>query len=340
VSSQQIIVRPFQTGDEAGLLSLFNEVFAGDDPNYQPRTAEQWKWEFVDNPAGTQVVVGQEPGGRLIAQYACLPARVHLAGEDVCCGQGIDSVVHKDYRRGLKKEGAFLKVARYYFEHYGKPEVNSFGYGFPNEKAFRIGVRMLDYVPIAAPVSAVYRNLFNHQHDDDVSAGACAEGVIVPLERFDARMDALWGRLRPSLLMAIQRTSTYLNWRYTDCPGIDYQSFGLIDGTGELRAALVTRANWMGPPILALTEILADGHDRPAVARLLAHAVKLARESGQPRIESWIPPTNSLYDLMLGQGFSAEDSPANLCIKIYDPKIDPDWVRANWFYTIGDSDVF
>lgn len=340
MSSPQITVRPFQPGDEVGLLTLFNGVFAEDDPSYRARTAEQWKWEFLDNPAGTQVVVGQEESGRMVAQYACLPARVHLKGEDVCCGQGIDSVVHKDYRRGLKREGPFLRVARYYFEHYGKPEVNAFGYGFPNKKAYRIGVRMLQYVPIAAPVGAVFRNLFNHKNDDDVGVSACTEGEIVSLERFDERVDALWGRLRPSMPMAIQRTSTYLNWRYTDCPGVDYKSFGLTDDSGELRAVWVTRANWMGPPILALTEVMVDSRDVPAVGKLLAHTVKLARDTGQPRIECWIPPTSQLYDQMLGQGFSVENSYANLCIKIYDPTLDPAWVRANWFYTIGDSDVF
>ena len=340
MSSQQITVRPFQPGDEERLLVLFNEVFGEDDASYKARTPEQWKWEFVDNPAGTQVVVGVEPSGRMIAQYACLPARVHLRGADVCCGQGIDSVVHKDYRRGLKREGAFLKVARYYFEHFGRKEVNAFGYGFPNKKAYRIGVRMLNYVPIAAPVKTLFRNLFNYKRDDEVAERADKSGEIIELSHFDDRVDALWERLRPELPMAIQRTSTYLNWRYRDCPGVPYQSFGLTDESGGLRAVWVTRANWMGPPILAVAELMLANKDRGAIARALAHSVQLARSTGQPRVELWIPPTSPIYDSVLGQGFSVENSYANLCIKIYDESLDASWARGNWFYTIGDSDVF
>ena len=141
MSSEQIEIRPYRSGDEEGVLELFNEVFGEDDSGYRDRGLAHWKWEFVDNPAGTQVVLGFEPSGKVIAQYACLPARVNLEGRDVCCGQGVDSVVRKDYRRGLKREGAFLKVARYYFEHYGISAVNAFGYGFPNKKAYRIGVK-------------------------------------------------------------------------------------------------------------------------------------------------------------------------------------------------------
>jgi len=340
VSSQEITVRPFQPGDEEGLLVLFNEVFGEDNARHKARTREQWKWEFLDNPAGTQVVVGVEPSGRMVAQYACLPARVNLRGEDVCCGQGIDSVVHRDYRRGLKREGAFLKVARYYFEHFGRKEINAFGYGFPNKKAYRIGVRMLDYVPVAAPVKALYRNLFNYKRDDEVGEGAATEGEILELSRFDERVDLLWERLRPDLKMAIQRTSTYLNWRYSDCPSVNYLSFGLTDESGGLRAVWVTRANWMGPPILAVTELIVGNKDRGAIARALAHCVGLARSTGQPRVELWIPPTSPIYDCVLGQGFQVENSYANLCIKIYDESLGASWARANWFYTIGDSDVF
>lgn len=339
MSSQEIIVRPYQEGDEDGILTLFNEVFGEDDSEYSQRSLRHWKWEFLDNPAGTQVVLGIEPGGRIIAQYACLPALVNLDGREVCCGQGIDSVVHRDYRRGLKREGAFLKTAKYYFEHYGVPEVNAFGYGFPNKKAYRLGVRMLNYVPIAAPVKTLYRNLFNFKTDDEVGVGATTEGEIVSLDRFDSRVDALWARLEPGLPMTIRRNTRYLNWRYSDCPSIDYQLFGLTDGA-DLRAIWVLRKNWMGPPILGVTELLLDPKDTPALSRILAQIVKLARDSGQPRVETWVPPTHPLYDAIQARGFRLEDSHFNLCIVPYDPNLEASWARANWYYTIGDSDVF
>ena len=341
MTSHEISVRPYQEGDEEGILELFNDVFGEDDPGYRQRSAAHWRWEFLDNPAGTQVVLGIEPGGRIIAQYACLPARVHLRGDDVCCGQGIDSVVHRDYRRGLKREGAFLKVARYYFEHYGVPEVNAFGYGFPNKKAYRIGVRMLDYVPIAAPVATLARNLFNFKDDAGVNPGDAIQGAeVVEVPRFGEEQDALWSRLSAHTDMTIRRDATYLNWRYVDCPSVDYRAYALVESSGAWRASWVTRPNWMGPPILAITELMLEPKDTPALTTLLAHVVGVARQTAQPRVETWIPPTSPLYDATLARGFSSEKSPFNLCIKIYDESIDPAWARAHWFYTIGDSDVF
>jgi len=340
LSTTDIEVRPYQPGDEDGILTLFNEVFGEDDKTYRARGLAHWKWEFLENPAGTQVVLGIEDTGRVIAQYACLPARVILDGEDVCCGQGIDSVVHKDYRRGLKREGAFLKTARYYFDHYGVPEVNAFGYGFPNKKAYRLGVKLLDYKPIAAPVQTLARNLFNFKTDDEVEVGADQVGAISEVSSFGAEADALWDRHKDGFSMAIRRDARYLNWRYTDCPSFDYRTFVLTNPDGSWRGAVVTRANWMGPPILAVCELLIDPADTAAIARLLGHIVRLARETSQPRVELWVPPTSALYDTILERGFKTEDSPFNLCLKPYIPKLTASWARANWYYTIGDSDVF
>jgi hypothetical protein len=57
LSERAYTVRPWRPGDEAGILALFNSVFGEGDPNFQPRTPEQWRWLYRDNPAGSQIVV-------------------------------------------------------------------------------------------------------------------------------------------------------------------------------------------------------------------------------------------------------------------------------------------
>jgi hypothetical protein len=264
---------------------------------------------------------------------------VHLRGADVCCGQGVDSVVHADYRRGLRKDGAFLRTARYYFEQFGIPSVNAFGYGFPNDKAYRVGVKLLKYIPVAAPVTTLARNLFDSSDDTAVGAGATTEGEIVELPRCDARVNRLWKRLEPDLPMAIRRDSVYLDWRYVDCPVGDYKLFGLTVGD-ELRALCVVRPDWTGPPILAVSEWLVEPRDHGAAARLMAHVVAHARATGQQRVEIWLPPWHPQHPFLSGHGFFNEASPFNLCVKLYLPDLTQEWVAENWYWSIGDADVF
>ena len=346
MSAADLEIRPYRPGDEAGILALFNSVFAEDDPGYHARAAAAWRWEFLENPAGTQVVLGVEPGGRIVAQYACLPARVNLRGRDVCCGQGVDSVVAEEYRRGLRKDGAFLRTARFYFEHFGRPEHNAFGYGFPNTQAYRVGVKLLGYTQVHAPLITCARNLFDTTDDAMVGRGARQAGRIVELPAFDARVDRLWARLAPELPMAIRRDATYLGWRYTANPSADYTVFGLTaggegePGGDELVALAVLRPDWTGPPILAVCEWMLGRDDEAAAARLMAHVVAHARASGQQRVELWLPPWHPQRAALEARGFLTEPSPCNLCIVIYEPDLDLEWVRSNWYFTIGDSDIF
>jgi Acetyltransferase (GNAT) domain len=339
-SIDDVEIRDFRPGDGAGIVALLNEVFSDGDDRFEPRTVAHWEWVYEQNPAGRQIIVAQDPGGRIVGHYACIPYKTVVRGEETLCGQGVDSMVAVDYRRGLKTEGLFVKTARRYFEKYGVPEQNAYGYGFPNRKAFRIGVRVLNYVPVHSPVPTIARNLFDKPDDRDVESGSDTVGEVLPIERFGEDADELWRRLRPEIEMGTVRDAAFLNWRYIDCPFAPHGAFGLFDAGGALRGAYVSRADWTGPPILALSEFLVPGGDPDAAVRLLAHAVRHARETGQQRVEVWLPPTHALFGVVTSHGFVPEESPFHLCIKIYDPSLQPDWVRSNWYFSIGDTDVF
>ena len=341
VPSEELVVRAYREGDAQKILDLFNEVFAEGDADFHARSMDIWRWEFLDNPAGMQVVVAEEPGsGRIVAQYACLPARAHLRGRIVSIGQGIDSIVHREYRRGLKRQGAFLRTAQYYFDHFGVPARNAWGYGFPNQRAYGIGVKLLKYVPIAAPVPTLFRNLFQHAHDAEVGAGRAHDGEIVEVQRFDARADRFWTRLATAYPMAIRRDAAYLNWRYLDNPLARYVAFAFVERGGEYRGIAIVRPHWTGPPILAVQEWFVDPHAPEVTGALLAHVTRFARATGQHRIELWVPEAHPQFRAVRDNGFGVEPSLFNLCIKIYEPTLDVEWVKANWYWTIGDSDVF
>jgi hypothetical protein len=61
-----------------------------------------------------------------------------------------------------------------------------------------------------------------------------------PVERFDARHDALWRRVAPSLGCAVVRDASYLNWKYRQQPGHQFHAVDLLE-QGELRGVAV----WM-----------------------------------------------------------------------------------------------
>ncbi len=339
MSTTTYTVRQYRPGDEHGILRLFNQVFGEDDPSFRPRTLEQWHWEFRDNPAGMQIIVAEDAGGRIVAHYACLPARTQLKDEQVLTGQGVDSMVHPDSRRGLKKEGPFLQVARAYLETFGNERVCAFGFGFPNEKAFRVGVRRIGYVPVVPSLPTLFRNFFSDSDDETVGRKFQGAREVREVTAFEASADQLWKRVRAAFPVALLRDSLYLNWRYARCARGRYRLFEVCDD-GRLAAVFVTRALWQGLPILALADYLGDPRDEASFALALRQALRCARDEKQVRVEAWFPRSHPFFEQALEAGFKTEPSQANLCVMLFRKDLELDWLARNWFFTIGDSDLF
>ncbi|MFH1998966.1 MAG: hypothetical protein ABIK28_04750 [Planctomycetota bacterium] len=334
-------IRQYCPGDEIEILKTFNNVFAADHPHYSPRTQEQWNWEFRDNPAGNQIVLAFDEEGRVICQYCCLPYFVNVRNEKVVSGLGVDSFVDPSFRQGLKKEGVFLRVARHYFKEIAVPHITAFGYGFPNDKAYRIGVKMLKYHEIRKPQTTIFRNLWEYANDDDVGGTAAVSGGvrIEEIEKFDARFDDFWSHLMPSFPMAGWRDAEYLNWRYKGCHWIPYRAFAAFDAGGTVRGFCVVRPDWQSHPMLAVTEILTDPGDDGTFAELLRHITRFARENRQQRIEFWFAETSKPFAMACRMGFKTEPSPFNLVGRFYRDDLDLDYARENWYYTLGDMDI-
>ncbi|MBK9387495.1 MAG: GNAT family N-acetyltransferase [Planctomycetes bacterium] len=342
---ERVRIRFYEPGDEEGILALFNAVFAEDDPGYRPRSMAHWRWQFGSCPAGRQIVVAEEiDTGRIVAQYACVPYHVTYRGRRGIAGQGVDVLVASEYRRGLKRTGLFLRTAERYFATWGIAGANFYGYGFPNQKAFRIGVKRMGYLPVFSPLETSYRNLFQCADDDAVDAADPGGFELRPIEALEGQsaeqVDRLWARIEPEIGLGIVRDARYLRWRYLECPAAPYRVRGLFDAAGELRGVVALRPDWQGPPILALAELLVPAADRGALGALLSLVCREARASGQQRLELWLPPWHPHFEAVRGMGFSQEPCYFHLCLKVYEPGLEEAWAREHWYFSIGDSDIY
>ena len=137
-------IREYRSGDERTLLETFNLVFGRKDPAFRDRTLDEWRWGFLDNPAGWRIYVALA-NGRVVAQFAGTPMRVVVDGTDRTFVHCVDSMSHPDHRKGLKRPGLFVNVANAYFDAYGGEERDWVHFGLPIEEAARIGDRFLEY---------------------------------------------------------------------------------------------------------------------------------------------------------------------------------------------------
>lgn len=340
MSESNYEIRPYLPGDEAGLIELWNAVFGEGAADFAPRTLAQWRWLWAENPMGRQIMVAAAESGQLIAHYGAIPARIQIGTEVHVSAQMIDSMVHPEWRRGLQREGVFLKTARTFFEKWGHLPENGVHYGFPNKRVYPIGRRYLKYSSFIEPVPVVHRNFFEDGDDDAVGRAHADAAEAVAIERFGPELNELWERLAPAYPFAHVRDLAYLRWRYDGCPWLPYRRFLIRGRGGELRGYFVLREKWQNLPILALTDLFVAPDDAAAVAVALRAATRHARATGHARIEGWLPERHPTFAHALAAGFRTEPGLYVMCMNLFVPTLSREQALAQCYYTIGDSDVW
>ncbi|MHC4844968.1 MAG: hypothetical protein ACYTCU_02290 [Planctomycetota bacterium] len=336
-------VRPYEPGDEEGLLALFNRVFAEGNPSFEPRTLETWRAIYLDNPAGMQTFVGLDVDSNIVANYSSIPAACSLRGERRMCTQAVDSCVSRAWRGSLRKNSLFVTIAREFIEHFSTPGRDPFDeymYGLPNEQAYPIGTRIVGYKPVLVPFPALVRET-DMAWLDGLEAEAEAGGVRVDEVDIAAPAEAaaLFERSLDEVDLGLWRDEAYLAWRYAPRAGVSYGALAARRGD-ELVGWVPFRLGWMGQPIVPLMDWIGGGDDRAALAGLLAAAGRICRDGGGQRLETWLTPAARHHATLSALGMASEDTNFNLCIMTFSSDFDLAWAKAHWFFTMGDTDIF
>lgn len=172
--------------------------------------------------------------------------------------------------------------------------------------------------------------------------GPLPPGQTRTLHRFDDEYDALWRRASADYRNCVERTSTYMNWRYVDCPTSHPIIRGWCDDTGALRAVAVATPRVQlddhGEPCGRIGEILefvADALDEQAAIRLLEEMIlPLARAGvGSIRCAALDPRLHSALQHCGFERRATDDQRLAISLAA-EPGLEGDWI-----FSRGDGDA-
>lgn len=322
---ERYLIRELQEGDEDSLLRTFAEVFGA------KRTREEWRWAFQHNPAGSRVFVALT-GGKVVAQYAALPTRVWSDGEEYGFSQIVDSMVHPEHRKGLKRPGLFVRTGEAFFEHFGDVRRDIVFHGWPTAENWRIGERFLGYER-AATQMLLTRPVEPHF---DVLPADCVELT----GRFDHEVQWLYERCCSAWGASTIRDAGYMNWRYVDKPNADYVCIGVRGEQDVLRGLCVFGVReWGGEQVALVLDWLVPA-DEPEVAEALLVALDVgARERGATQTTLMVPFSSPWFSALQREGYHVQRSPYDHIVRSFHPRFDADFLREHWWVQLGDSDL-
>lgn len=325
-------VRAYQPGDEQPILALFQHVFR------QPRQMAHWQWKFVANPAGQQISLAVATGGRIIGQFAGLPARAVTPAASFVLSQGVDHMVDPEFQ----KQGVFAALTRHFAASFLPPARDVVFYSYPLAHKHSIDQR-ISAAELVHPVRALGWDLARSEPWRSAGQGSWQSWRhrVVRVPRFGAGVERLWAELRGEIGVAIVRDDHYLNWRYTDRPDVDYILLQLESRiTGRVRGVAVLRFGWFDEPIAPLLELLVPARDETALRLLLGACHDLARQQGLGSTRLWMPRGTALHPALIALGYAEEETPF-LLTQVADPDSGRTAaMRARWSYAMGDSDIY
>ncbi len=220
----------------AELKRLFEESF---DTEFDQ---EQWHWKYQKGN-GRCVVARAEPGGNIVSHYGGAPREILYFGQPNVAIQVCDVMVLPEIRRHYGKRSLFFKTAATFLEReIGNTVRQLLGFGFPNQKAMNIALRLGLYEKTDDFLELVFQAL-----DESVSTLQVEVANLKDQQQSDA-IDELWQQMATAFgdgIIGI-RDSNYLKYRYFQHPFYQrglYHPYFVCDKAGQIRAFFVLKAH-------------------------------------------------------------------------------------------------
>ncbi|MFK7742494.1 MAG: GNAT family N-acetyltransferase [Planctomycetota bacterium] len=332
-----LTIRTYVPGDEHAILQTFNRVFREQcGEGYVDRDVAFWRWQFRDNPAGTQILLAVAADGTVAAQYTAVPQTADTVHGPKRFVHVVDSMTHPDFRQGLKQQGLFATLGNRFTEDY-REHGNEIGYGFPVRMAERIGRRLLDY--------SLLRTVDYWLRDPQLDLPSAPANVAVASLGLElpAELDALWQLALPESPFAVRKDRRYLQWRYASGPEAHrYMRLGAYRH-GELVGFLALRVEHeLIPSACTIADLVCGDDDEGAARALLAEACRLAAERSRTLLAVFAdhdPNRRRLADIGCHQRSSAHWHERRLTHRITGPDTSPEQLADLWRYSLGDTDL-
>jgi hypothetical protein len=321
--------RPYRDGDEREILRLFAQSFP-----HAPRPLAHFDWKYRHNPVGNERISLTFDDERLVAHYAGYPVVFDDRGREVVALQIGDTMTDPSIRHiGRGPTSVLGRTALDFYARFCEGQI-AFNYGFNVANIQKFSLRFLRSDRVE-PV--MYRVVGAARIKPISRAERMLRGYRIERVREATReLDDFFERVRSAYGFLVRRDARYLQWRYFDCPDVDYAMFA-IRKWGRLAGWIVVRQR---ENRLTIGDALVHPDDRAAFHVLLRDVVPQYRAD---TVDGWFPPRPAWFDEVLwASGFATAPEPQDLSLMCV-PFTMTDAVarmRADLYYTWGDSDLF
>jgi GNAT superfamily N-acetyltransferase len=338
----------YRPDDRRAVESLYRRVF-GHDAAEASRL--RWDWQYRRNPNNPghepEIWVARE-GPAITGQYATMPVRLSIKGQDVQASWGMDVMVAPErQRQGL---GEVL------FQTWDRNVGASLGLGL-SDASYRLfqKLRWPDVGPVPCFVKPLSRRALRRPNWPE-GVNRLVSAVTLPfiriiarsrplraevrlIHRFDESFTRLWEELAPKFDFAVRRDASYLNWKYVSAPHVRYAIAALVRDGETHGYAVYRHVHEPRGRVTLLVDFLADPADEDGVSTLLHWVDREARDADSDKIRAFAMHAG-FRRVLKRSGYFQVKSTMEFVAKINGVDVPASFYETtdHWHVTLGDSD--
>ncbi len=283
-------------------------------------SAALWHWKYG---AGRGASVAALRDQQVVAHYGGIRRDILYFGDPDAAVQICDVMVMPEQRSFFSRDSLFFKTASTMLEQYaGYHARHLLGFGFPNMKAMHVAQRLKLYdktdelVQLKIPVA-------QHQTDWYLQFGGMDAAVVEAAQ-------SLWLSMKEGFTDSIigVRDSQYLDYRFRQRPGLEYESVQIIDGD-TLVAIVVLRPH--GEHYLIMDILCEPALLGQAFNEISAHTLR----QGRPAV-FWL--SAGQVDRLGIESLCVESLGIHIPCNRWTAGPGADQLQGAWWLTAGDMD--
>jgi len=337
--------------DRAKILALWKR-------NFPDLPEERYSWIYQNNPSGPAIcwLALDTSSQSVVGSVALFPRRIFVNGKSVIAGIAGDYSVDKENR----VFGPALQLQKRAICDY-EGEGLDLIYGFPSKQSeavhLRVGYKIVGEVRrLTKPLGSYY--YLKKYFDIPVVTKAISkltdtilkcmsretfyrskgEYVTGMQSSFDKRFDILWDMVKTRFAVIGERSSSFLNWRFVQCPHEEYRIFTLSDKESrDILGYVVFQMNENRVKIADLSFIDIN----QTIDSLLSEFIIFLRESGVDSVSISFVGNDFLMAKFREFGFSCRSSQGKVICYICNESLKDSLEEnnENWLLFPGDSDI-
>jgi GNAT superfamily N-acetyltransferase len=338
----------YKPEDRRAVDALYRRVF-GNDAAEASRL--RWEWQYRRNPNNpgqeAEIWIARE-GPALVGQYATMPVRLSVKGQEVQGSWGMDVMVAPERQRQGLGEALF----RTWDRNVGA----ALGLGL-SDSSYRLFQKLNwpDVGPVPCLVKPLTRRALRRPNWP-VPINRLVSALTLPIvkivartrplraevrliQRFDESFNALWDELAPKFDFAVRRDAAYLNWKYVSAPHVRYSIAMLRRNDRNIGYAVYRHLHEPRGRVTLLVDFLADPDDEAALHTLFHWIDREARQADSDKIRTFAMHA-SFRRVLKRSGYFQVKSTMEFVAKVNAVDAGPAFYENTdtWHVTLGDSD--